>query len=68
MCVYLAVCIFPSIELNENLFSRFSQNETIAQTLNSLIQVLKQQRWKQEQLSGPQPYGLSGSFEAQAEQ
>lgn len=33
--MYLAVCIFPSIELNEHLFPQFSQNETIAQTINS---------------------------------
>lgn len=40
---YLAACIIPSIALNENLFSRFSQNEIIAQTVNSVIQVLQQQ-------------------------
>lgn len=42
LCADLAACIFPSIALNENLFSRFSQNEIIAQTVNSVIQVLQQ--------------------------
>lgn len=47
------VCMCVWIRMNENLFFQFSQNETIAQTFNSLIQALTPLHWRREQRSGP---------------
>lgn len=66
-CIRLCVCVCTKNQILIYFLSCV-KIETIAQTLNSLIPVLKQQRWIREQLSAPQLGRLSGSFKAQAEQ